>query len=484
MTDPPLWTAAEAVEATGGHCEVPWTATGVSIDSRSLAPGDLFVALEGPTHDGHDHISAALTAGASAVLAHRTPADCPADAPLLMVDDTLAALTRLGAAARARSTARFIGVTGSVGKTGSKEALRLCLSAQAPTYASAASFNNHWGVPLSLARMPRDCVYGVFELGMNHAGEIRELSKLVQPEVAVITTVQPVHMEFFETVFDIADAKAEIFEAMPASGTAILNRDNPLYPHLVACAESAGLSRILSFGQHPDAQFRALDSSLHATCSAVHALIKGEPLDYCLSLPGEHWVNNSLAVLAAVSAIGADVAAAASELSRLQAMPGRGARQTIELPHGGAFVLIDESYNANPSSMRAAIAVLAQSEPQGDGRRIAVLGDMLELGDSAGEMHLGLAQPLIQAGIDQVFSCGTEMKALHDTLDPNLRGAHRASSTELAQLVTASIGPGDIVMIKGSLGQRMATVVQAVKDLASDLNAGTAEPARKVANGE
>ena len=373
-------------------------------------------------------------------------------------------------------------MTGSVGKTGTKEALKLCLSAQAPTYASAASFNNHWGVPLSLARMPRDCVYGVFELGMNHAGEIRELTKLVQPDVAVITTVQPVHIEFFDSIVDIANAKAEIFEAVPPNGTAILNRDNPLFPNLLERAEACGLSRILTFGTHEEAQFRALDSSLHATCSAVHALIKGQPLDYCISLPGEHWVVNSLAVLAAVSAIGADVTAAANELSRLRAMPGRGAREAIDLPGGGAFLLIDESYNANPSSMRAAIAVLAKSEPKNDGRRIAVLGDMLELGDTSNEMHIGLAQPLAEAGIDQVFTCGSDMQALHDKLDLNQRAAHRLTSAELAPLVATSLRPGDVVMIKGSLGQRMASVVQAVKDLAEETNG--AEPARKAANGE
>ena len=478
-TAPPLWTAAEAIEATGGRCAVDWTATGVSIDSRSLAPGDLFVALKGPTHDGHDHVRAALTAGAAAVMAHRLPDACPADAAVLLVDDTLAALTRLGAAARARSSARFIGVTGSVGKTGTKEALRLCLGAQAPTHASAASFNNHWGVPLSLARMPRDSVYGVFELGMSHAGEIRELAKLVRPEVAVITTVQPVHLAFFDSVFDIADAKAEIFEAVPATGAAILNRDNPLFPHLADSAERAGLSRILTFGRHPDARFRVLESALHATRSTVQAEIEGAVLDYCLSMPGEHWVSNSLAVLAAVSAVGADVSAAAGELSCLRAMPGRGERQTLALPDGD-FLLIDESYNANPSSMRAAIAVLARSETQGAGRRIAVLGDMLELGESSGEMHAGLARPLAEANIERVFTCGSEMRALFERLDPQQRGAHRATAAELADLVATAVMPGDVVMVKGSLGQRMAKVVQALKTPASE----AAEPARKVANGE
>lgn len=475
MTGPALWTAAEAVAATGGHCDGNWAADGVSIDSRSCRPGDLFVALAGPNFDGHDFIEAAVEAGAAAVMAHRAPDSGKLGVPLLMVEDSLAALTALGAAGRDRSEARLIAVTGSVGKTGTKEALRTCLSAQGETTASVASFNNHWGVPLSLARMPRSAAYGVFEIGMNHAGEIGPLSRLVRPDVSVITTVQAVHLENFNNILEIADAKAEIFEGMTPNGVAILNRDNPFFANLRERAADCGVTRVVSFGRHPEADMRLTDCSLHATCSAVHAMHKGQAIDYCLSVPGEHWVINSLAVLAAVGAVGADLVAAAGELAQLQALKGRGARLEIALP-GGVFLLIDESYNANPTSMKAAFAVLGRTKLGQGGRRIAVLGDMLELGPGAPDMHAGLAAPLIEAGADLVFTCGPGMARLHEQLPAARRGAHAADSEALAPLVRDAVAPGDVVMIKGSLGSRMAPIVDAVKSLG-------AAPLR-VANGE
>ena len=475
MTGPALWTAAEAVAATGGHCDGNWAADGVSIDSRSCRPGDLFVALAGPNFDGHDFIEAAVEAGAAAVIAHRAPDSGKLGVPLLMVEDSLAALTALGAAGRDRSEARLIAVTGSVGKTGTKEALRTCLSAQGETTASVASFNNHWGVPLSLARMPRSAAYGVFEIGMNHAGEIGPLSRLVRPDVSVITTVQAVHLENFNNILEIADAKAEIFEGMTPNGVAILNRDNPFFANLRERAADCGVTRVVSFGRHPEADMRLTGCSLHATCSAVHAMHKGQAIDYCLSVPGEHWVINSLAVLAAVGAVGADLVAAAGELAQLQALKGRGARLEIALP-GGVFLLIDESYNANPTSMKAAFAVLGRTKLGQGGRRIAVLGDMLELGPGAPDMHAGLAAPLIEAGADLVFTCGPDMARLHEQLPAARRGAHAADSEALAPLVRDAVAPGDVVMIKGSLGSRMAPIVDAVKSLG-------AAPLR-VANGE
>ena len=475
MTGAALWTAAEAVAATGGHCDGNWAADGVSIDSRSCRPGDLFVALAGPNFDGHDFIEAAVEAGAAAVMAHRAPDSGKLGVPLLMVEDSLAALTALGAAGRDRSEARLIAVTGSVGKTGTKEALRTCLSAQGETTASVASFNNHWGVPLSLARMPRSAAYGVFEIGMNHAGEIGPLSRLVRPDVSVITTVQAVHLENFNNILEIADAKAEIFEGMTPNGVAILNRDNPFFANLRERAADCGVTRVVSFGRHPEADMRLTDCSLHATCSAVHAMHKGQAIDYCLSVPGEHWVINSLAVLAAVGAVGADLVAAAGELAQLQALKGRGARLEIALP-GGVFLLIDESYNANPTSMKAAFAVLGRTKLGQGGRRIAVLGDMLELGPGAPDMHAGLAAPLIEAGADLVFTCGPGMARLHEQLPAARRGAHAADSEALAPLVRDAVAPGDVVMIKGSLGSRMAPIVDAVKSLG-------AAPLR-VANGE
>lgn len=469
-----LWSAEEAVQATGGRSTLDWQATGVSIDTRSLEPGDLFIALKGPTFDGHDYAGKAIKAGAAASMVHRRADGIDESDPQLIVDDTFAALWRLGTAARERSTARLVAVTGSVGKTGTKEALRLCLSPQGVTYASVGSFNNHWGVPLSLARMQRNAEYGVFELGMNHPGEIRELTALVRPHVAIITNIEPAHIGNFTSIGEIADAKAEIFEGMDANGTVVLNRDNPLFHHLCTKAEDAGISRIISFGRHKEANARLLDCTLNATCSAVTANICGTEIDYCLAMPGSHWVMNSLAVLAAVGAAGADVVTAAAQLAKLAPLKGRGVAHTIEMP-AGSFKLTDDSYNANPSSIRAAFEVLGRATLGEGGRRIAILGDMLELGDQAEEMHVKLTGPLEEAGIDLLFSCGPGMAALQARLPEARRGAHADDSQALAALVTAAVRPGDSLLVKGSLGSRMAVVVDAL--LALD------QPKQQAANG-
>jgi UDP-N-acetylmuramoyl-tripeptide--D-alanyl-D-alanine ligase len=470
-----LWSAEEAVQATGGRTTCDWQATGVSIDSRSVEAGDLFVALKGPSFDGHDFAGKAIKAGAAASMVHRRADGVDESMPLLIVDDTFAALWRLGTAARERSQARLIAVTGSVGKTGTKEALRLCLAPQGLTSASIGSFNNHWGVPLSLARMDRKAVYGIFELGMNHPGEIRELSALVRPHVAIITNIEPAHIGNFSSITEIADAKAEIFEGMDPNGTAVLNRDNALFHHLCTKAEDAGITRIVSFGRHKEADARLVDCSLHATCSAVTASIRGQELDYCLAMPGSHWVMNSLAVLAAVGAAGGDVVKAAAQLASLKPLKGRGERHTVETG-AGAFKLIDDSYNANPTSMRAAFEVLARASLGKGGRRIAVLGDMLELGAQAQEMHASLAAPLQAAGIDLVFTCGAGMAALRDELPEALRGAHAADSKTLAAAICDAVRPGDSLLVKGSLGSRMAVVVEAL--------VGLGKSAQKAANGQ
>ncbi len=477
MSAAPLWTDAQAAAATGGRNSAPWAANGVSIDSRSLAPRDLFVALQGPSFDGHDFIAKAFESGAAAALSHRHPASGAADAPgaspgpLLLVEDTLAALRALGAAARARSRARFIGVTGSVGKTSVKEALARCLRAQAPTAASAASLNNHWGLPLSLSRLPHDAAYGVFELGMNHPGEIRDLTGLLRPDVALITNVEAVHIGHFESVEQIADAKAEIFEGMPADGVAVLNRDNPHFARLAEKARAAGVD-VIGFGRDAAAEARLIDCSLEATGSRVEAEILGARLGYRVGLPGSHWVANSLAVLATVAAAGADVARAAAELANLEAVAGRGVRREIDRPEG-SFTLIDDSYNANVTSMCAAFEVLGQATTGAattglGGRRIAILGDMLELGARAGEMHLALVQPLRDAGVDLVLTCGPEMAALQDALPAALRGGHAADSSALAPIATATLAAGDVVLIKGSLGSRMKLLVEALSNMAPD----------------
>ena len=454
-----LWTAAEAIAATGGACARPWEATGVSIDSRTLVPGDLFVALRGPSFDGHAFVAAAFAKGAAAAMVARTHPDLPQGAPLLLVDDTLAALEALGRTARRRSAARVVGVTGSVGKTGTKEALRRALERQGPTVASAASLNNHWGVPLSLARMPRDSRFGVFEIGMNHPGEIDRLTRLVEPDVAVITTIAPAHLGYFRSVEAIADAKAEIFNGMTAHGTAVLNADNPHFSRLEAAARARGIARIIGFGASPRASVRLVDSHLYSTASAVTAMVMDDVVDYCVSLPGRHWVMNSLAVMAAVKALNADIGAAAVAMATLEPLTGRGRRHRVAIA-GGEVLLIDESYNANPDSMRAALEVLAASEPRPGGRRIAVLGDMLELGDRSEELHAALARPVLDAGVDLVYTVGRAMEELDRALPAQRRGGHAAGARELAPELAAALRPGDVAMVKGSLGSRMAEIVQ------------------------
>jgi UDP-N-acetylmuramoyl-tripeptide--D-alanyl-D-alanine ligase len=460
-----LWTAADAASALGCPAlQRDWTASGVSIDSRTLEPGDLFVALSGPHRDAHGFVADALRGHAVAAIVSRQPENVAADAPLLFVAETQAALEALGAAARDRSEARRIAVTGSVGKTGTKEMLRLVLGAQAPTHASISSYNNLWGVPLTLARMPRETVYGVFEIGMNHAGEMAPLSRQVRPQVAIVTTVEAVHLEYFASLDDIADAKAEIFAGMGPGGIAILNRDNAHFARLVKKAEAAGLARVVGFGSDTAAEARLVDCSLHATCSAVTARIGTTRLDYCLAVPGRHWVMNSLAVLAAVQAVGADVGAAAATLARMTPPKGRGQRHRVTLDAGG-FDLIDESYNASPVATRAALAVLGRATVRAGGRRIAVLGDMRELGAQSPMLHAGLAADIAENGIDLVYSCGPMMAHLHEALPAAKRGVHEGDSAALAPVVRRAVRSGAVVLVKGSLGSRMAPVVEALMAL-------------------
>src|SRR5712692_9877076 len=382
MTSPPLWTVeAMAVAMRAARAEaLPLSVPGISIDTRTIGPGEAFFAIKGDNRDGHDFVQAALEAGAGlAVVAADKRARFPKDAPLLVVSDVLDGLRDLARAARARSQAKIVGVTGSVGKTGTKEALRLTLARQGETHASAASYNNHWGVPLSLARCRASARYAVFEMGMNHAGEIAPLTRLVRPQVAIITTVEPVHLEFFGKLEAIADAKAEIFLGLEPGGAAVINRDNPQFARLEKSAKQAGVDRIVSFGEHARADARLLKCSLQSENSTVQARIFGTDVTYKLGAPGRHLVLNSLAVLAAAVLAGADLALAALALADLQPASGRGSRVTLEMP-GGKALLIDESYNANPASMRAALALLAHANAGPLGRRIAVLGDMLELG--------------------------------------------------------------------------------------------------------
>jgi UDP-N-acetylmuramoyl-tripeptide--D-alanyl-D-alanine ligase len=454
-----LWTAGDLVAATGGTATRDFVAEGVSIDSRTVMRGDLFIALQGPNFDGHAFVADALAKGAAGALVAEIPAGVAADAPLLVVADTLAALTAIGRAARQRSHAKIIGVTGSVGKTGTKEALRLALSGQGMTHASVGSFNNQWGVPLSLARMPREATFGIFELGMNHEGELAELSPIARPHVAVITTIEAAHLGYFASLTAIADAKAEIFDGVEPGGAAVLNRDNPHFARLAKAAKRRGISRVLDFGEQREAAIRLIDCRLAATASAVTASVMGEVIDYTIALPGRHWVMNSLAVLAAVKAVGADIGAAAAAFAQLTGLPGRGRRHTIAM-QGGSFDLIDESYNASPAAVRAAIEVLAAASVAPGGRRIAVLGNMLELGAESSRLHVELADPLIAANVDLVFTVGDDMALLHATLPERMRGAHSATSAAMADVIAAALRAGDVVTVKGSLGIRMAVIVK------------------------
>lgn len=464
MSAPALWTVsrmAEAMHAARAGAP-PAGVHGLSIDSRTVTPGEAFFALTGERTDGHAYVGAAIAKGAGlAVIAADRRADVPADAPLLIVPDVLDALRQLAAAARARSSARIVAVTGSVGKTSTKEALQLALRADGETHASAASFNNHFGVPLSLARLPESARYGVFEIGMNHAGEITPLVKLVRPHVAIITTVAPVHLEFFDSVNAIADAKAEIFLGVEPGGSAILYRDNPYFARLKRRAGQAGIEHIVGFGEHARAQARLVKCALHPDSSTVEASILGETVAYRIGAPGRHLVLNSLAVLAAANIVGADLALAALALAHQVPAPGRGTRITLEAP-GGPSLLIDESYNANPNSMRAALSLLGQAPVGPRGRRIAVLGDMLELGPAGADLHRAIAEQVTECGIDLVFCAGPLMAALWEALPANRRGAHAATAEDLEPTVLGAVRGGDVLMVKGSNGSRMGPIVKSL----------------------
>jgi UDP-N-acetylmuramoyl-tripeptide--D-alanyl-D-alanine ligase len=465
MSAPALWTldAMAAAMRADRHGALPPAIAGISIDSRSIQPGEAFFAIHGDSRDGHEFVPAALAAKAGlAVVAAGRRAEFPADAPLLTVPNVLAALRGLAAASRARSQAKIIGVTGSVGKTGTKEALRLALAKDGETHASFASYNNHWGVPLSLARCPVTARYAVFEMGMNHEGEIEPLARLVRPHIAIITTIAPVHLEFLGSLTKIADAKAEIFFGIEPGGAAVINRDIAQFAHLKRRAREAGVARIVSFGAHEEADARLIKCALHPHCSTVEAEIFGMRLSYKIGAPGKHLVSNSLAVLAAVELAGADLALAAVALAELKAIAGRGAPIEIDLA-GGPALVIDESYNANPASVDAALALLGQAPLGPQGRRIAVLGDMLELGPKGRALHRGLVDAVLGNAVDLVFCCGPLMHALWQALPASRRGGYAEESAALEAQVLPAIRAGDVVMVKGSLGSRMAPIVKALQ---------------------
>ena len=461
----PLWTASAIAQATGGAPAggIDWSVSGVSIDSRTVAKGDLFVAIVGPSMDGHDFVPAALEAGASGCLVSRAHSTSLPDGSMIVVDDTFDALEALARAARHRCSAPVIAVTGSVGKTGTKEMLSHCLNAQPGAQgrvsATIGNLNNHWGLPLSLARMPADAAFGVFEMGMNHAGEIEPLSRMAMPDVALITAVEAVHIEFFDSVADIARAKAEIFAGVVDGGAAVLPRDNAHFDLLRRLAEEAGTRRVVSFGQHDDADFRALDVALGEGGSELRVAWQGREIAYRISVPGAHVAANSLGVLASVALLGADVDVAAAALAELRPVAGRGRR--LEIPAGeGTAVLIDEAYNASPASMRAAMKTAALAKPGPGGRRIAVLGDMLELGDEGIAAHADLLDAVMAAEFDLVYATGPLMTSLWDKLSADHRAEHSLDPEELAETVARDVRAGDVIMVKGSKGSLVSRVVE------------------------
>ncbi|MGQ0741030.1 MAG: UDP-N-acetylmuramoylalanyl-D-glutamyl-2,6-diaminopimelate--D-alanyl-D-alanine ligase [Alphaproteobacteria bacterium] len=460
----PLWTAQEADAATGGRSSRAWEAADVSIDTRTLSRGGLFIALKG-ARDGHDFVADAFARGATAALVSRKPENVSAEAALLLVPDTQAGLEALGRASRARSNARIVAVTGSAGKTTTKEMLRLVLSRAGSTAASAASYNNQWGVPLSLARMGRDTRFGVFEIGMNHEGEIRALVKQVRPHVALVTTVAPAHLEYFGTVEKIADAKAEIFEGLDPGGSALLPADGPYADRLSRRAREAGADNVLTFGTRVDADARLLSARADGEGQTVTANVGGNAVAFRLVAPGTHIARNAVSALLAASELGVPVAEAACAIEEFSPLKGRGARFTVA-GRTGAIEVIDESYNANPVSMSAALDLLAAARPRG--RRIAALGDMLELGAQGEALHTGLAKDIEAAKAELVFLCGPQMSALWQVLPESRRGAYAATSTELAPQLTGALKGGDVVLVKGSFGSRMSVIIEALKALSSN----------------
>lgn len=460
----PLWTFSELSAALGSEPEggADQPITGISIDTRTLQAGDLFVALK-DQRDGHDFVSSAFKVGAAAALVSEGYARQPTDGVLFRVPDTLKGLEALGCVARERlsSIARVVAVTGSAGKTGTKEMLRACLAHLGATHASEKSYNNHWGVPLTLARMPRETQFGIFEIGMNHAGEIRPLTKMVRPHAAIITTVESVHLEYFPSVEAIADAKGEIFEGLVPGGTAIIKYDNPHADRLMAIAERCG-AKAVTFGFGANAAVRGDDLKLDHDGSALTVRFGEWRIALRLAMPGRHIAENALAVAAAIGAIGADVEKASSVLADLQPPVGRGARSLLHI-EGGEALLIDESYNANPASMRAALATLASVPRQKFSRRIAVLGDMLELGADAQALHEGLKDAVEEAGIDLIFACGPHMKGLYEALPKSKKGGYASTSSLLQGTLLSNLRRGDVIMVKASNGTRLGPVVAALK---------------------
>ncbi|WP_378942342.1 UDP-N-acetylmuramoyl-tripeptide--D-alanyl-D-alanine ligase [Paracoccus sp. R86501] len=446
-----LWTAAEAATATGGQAQGDWSVHGVSIDTRTIAKGDLFVALQA-ARDGHDFVAQALDKGAAAAMVTHVPEGVAPDAPLLIVPDVLAALEDLGRAGRARTQAKVVAITGSVGKTSTKDMARVALAGQGAVHAAEASYNNHWGVPLTLARMPVDTDFAIIEIGMSNPGEIAPLSRMARPHVAMITTVAPAHLQAFGAIEGIAREKGAIFQGLQPIGTAIIPEDLPVTQILRDCADEAG-AILVGFGDHGAAKLmRAQVKDGRLDC---HARIQGETVIFALPTTGKHFAMNAVGVLAALAAAGADLKTTAKAICDWQPPKGRGAVEDLS-----GIRLIDDAFNANPASLAAGLATLAGLP--GD-RRVAILGDMLELGDDEIAMHRAVADDPAMAQVDLVHSAGPLMRHLHDTLPPAKRGLWAENATDLAAELPHLVQTGDVVLVKGSKSSRISTVVNALR---------------------
>ena len=452
-----LWTSADIAAATGGKASTDFDVTGVTFDSREVEAGHLFIAMKGEATDGHRFLDGALSKGASGLLVIER-----SDAPHVRVEDTMAGLEALGRASRARTNATVIGVTGSVGKTGTKEALAACLARanKGPVHRSVKSYNNHTGVPLSLARMPADSRFAVFEMGMNHAGEIQELAAMVRPHVALITAIAPAHIENLGSLEAIADAKAEIFEGLEPGGTAIIPYDSPHYNRLADAATTAGAAKIITFGRSEAADVYPIDLMPVTDGTQITAQLPGAQLSFTLAYEGDHWISNAMGILAAVQAAGGDLAAAGLAMGSMEGLTGRGARYTIKTKDGGTALLIDESYNANPASMVATFAVLAKAKAN---RRVVVLGEMRELGPTGPELHANLAEPILQAGVELALLVGEGMTPLADALAGSVETLHVPDASSALAAVQDRLRAGDALLIKGSNAVGLGRVVEALK---------------------
>lgn len=456
-----LWTSEAIAQAVGSAARSHWQVIRVNSDSRTIAAGDLFVALQGDRFDGHNFVADALRAGASGALVSYEPDECRKDPRLILVGDTLTALQQLGKAGRDRSAAKVVGVTGSVGKTSCKEALALAFSGQAKTYASIGNLNNHIGMPLTLANMPQDTEVAVLEMGMNHGGEIDLLSTLAQPHVAIITAVEAVHIEFFENGLEgIADAKSEIAAGMKPAGTLVLPADNPHLPRLRENAAKYHVERVATFGEGIEADYRLLDYRTLPVGSQVHVQTPKGRVDVQLGAVGRHWGLMTAGVLALVDALGYDLHQAATALAKFCEPAGRGKAQEVHLPGDRRVLVLDDSYNASAASMRAAFARLEEIwQARGQrGRKLAALGDMRELGQHSAALHTGLAADLVHLNI-MLHAAGPEMRRLYDEIVPALRGIWREDADSLATAILPLLDEGDVLLVKGSRGSRMDKIV-------------------------